>query len=77
VKREKILGIRNSTREKSGRYGYQKKLNKYFHNKAKLYEERKKTIKQEFFSVENYFLLEYKIAATVKSTDARAISGNA
>jgi hypothetical protein len=29
------------------------------------------------FSVENYFLLEYKIAATAKSTDARAISGNA
>ena len=54
-----------------------KKLNKHFHNKAKLYEERKKTIKQEFFSVENYFLLEYKIAATAKSTDARAISGNA
>lgn len=76
MKRENVLRIKTACVEKSGRCSQKKNFTSTFIAKQTLYEECKRFTKQ-VFSVENYFLLEYKIAATARSTDAKAISGNA
>ena len=75
MKRENVLRIKTACVERV-EDTVKRKTSSTFIAKQTLYEEYKRFTKQ-VFSVENYFLLEYKIAATARSTDARAISGNA
>ena len=77
MKRETVLGIIKIAHARRVKDTATKKNSTSAFITKPSYTRNARKLSSKSFSVENYFLLEYKIAATAKSTDARAISGNA